>query len=226
MKWTNLALAALFFLSGCIPFVGLPKRESRPAYSPKPEGNVRSGSVQYGKASWYGDKEHGNTSASGEKFSRYSYTAAHKALPFGTIVRVTNLDNGKKVVVRINDRGPYVEGRVIDLSYAAAMSVGLIRSGVAKVKIEVLSTPSKRSHSLFVALYTVQAGSFSSRKNALALERKVSGIVDEDVRVESFVSGGNTYYRVRVGMFHRREDAENVRRTLRRRGYGASIYVE
>ena len=154
MKWTKLALACLFFLSGCIPFVGLPKRESR-AVSP-PES---TGKVQYGKASWYGDKEHGNASASGEKFSRYSYTAAHKALPFGTVVRVTNLDNGRKVVVRINDRGPYVKGRVIDLSYAAAKAVGLIGSGVAKVKIEVLSTPSKRSDSLFVALYTVQAGS-------------------------------------------------------------------
>ena len=141
-------------------------------------------------------------------------------------MRVTNLDNGRKVVVRINDRGPYVKGRVIDLSYAAAKAVGLIRSGVAKVKIEVLSTPSKRSDSLFVALYTVQAGSFSSRKNALALERKISGIVDEPVRVESFVAGGDTYYRVRVGMFHRRGDAERVRKTLRRRGYGASIYVE
>lgn len=221
MKWTNLALACLFFLSGCIPFVGLPKRESRAV---SPPGST--GKVQYGKASWYGDKEHGNASASGEKFSRYSYTAAHKALPFGTVVRVTNLDNGRKVVVRINDRGPYVKGRVIDLSYAAAKSVGLIRSGVAKVKIEVLSTPSKRSDSLFVALYTVQAGSFSSRKNALALERKISGIVDEPVRVESFVAGGDTYYRVRVGMFHRRGDAERVRKTLRRRGYGASIYVE
>ena len=199
----------------------MPKKESRAV---TPSGST--GKVQYGKASWYGDKEHGNTSASGEKFNRYSYTAAHKALPFGTIVRVTNLDNGRKVVVRINDRGPYVEGRVIDLSYAAAKSAGLIRSGVARVKIEILSTPSKRSESLFVALYTVQAGSFASRKNALALERKISGIVSEPVRVESFSRGGDTYYRVRIGMFDRREDAERIRKTLRRRGYGASIYVE
>ena len=127
--------------------------------------------MQYGKASWYGDKEHGNRSASGEIFNRYAYTAAHKELPFGTVVRVTNLENRKQVEVRINDRGPYVKGRVIDLSYAAAKSIGLVRSGVAKVKIEVLSTPSERSESLFISLYTVQAGSFRSRAKAYDLKR-------------------------------------------------------
>lgn len=182
--------------------------------------------MQYGKASWYGDKEHGNRSASGEVFNRYAYTAAHKELPFGTVVRVTNLDNGKQAEVRINDRGPYVKGRVIDLSYAAAKSVGLLRSGVANVKVEVLSTPSERSESLFVSLYTVQAASFRDRAKAYDLKRELSRITDEEVRVESFTFEGNTYYRVRVGRFKKRKDAEGLRVVLRKRGYSASIYVE
>ncbi len=182
--------------------------------------------MQYGKASWYGDKEHGNRSASGEVFNRYAYTAAHKELPFGTVVRVTNLENRKHVTVRINDRGPYVRGRVIDLSYMAAESIGLVRSGVAEVKIEVLSTPSKRSESLFVSLYTVQAGSFRTREKAYGLKRELSRVTDEEVRVESFAFEGNTYYRVRVGRFRERKDAEMLRVVLRKRGYVASIYVE
>ncbi len=182
--------------------------------------------MQYGKASWYGDKEHGNRSASGEIFNRYAYTAAHKELPFGTVVRVTNLENRKQVEVRINDRGPHVKGRVIDLSYAAAKSIGLVRSGVAKVKIEVLSTPSERSESLFVSLYTVQAGSFRNRAKAYDLKKELSRVTDEEVRVESLAFEGNTYYRVRVGRFKKRKDAERLRVILRMRGYAANIYVE
>ncbi len=166
------------------------------------------------------------SSASGEVFSRYAYTAAHKELPFGTVVRVTNRENGRQVKVRINDRGPFIRGRVIDLSYAAAKSIGLVRSGVAEVKVEVLSTPSERSESLFVSLYTVQAGSFRSKASANELRRKLSRVTDEDVRVESFTIEGDTYYRVRAGRFKKRKDAEKLRAVLRKRGYSARIYVE
>ncbi len=221
MLWIRFAILAVLFPVSCFPFPGSPNLESRDFSRPR-----STDTVQYGKASWYGDKEHGNRSASGEVFNRYAYTAAHKELPFGTVVRVTNLENRKKVEVRINDRGPYVKGRVIDLSYAAAKSIGLVRSGVAKVKIEVLSTPSKRSESLFVSLYTVQAGSFRSRAKAYDLKRELSRVTKEEVRVESLAFEGNTYYRVRVGRFKKRKDAERLRVILRTRGYTASIYVE
>lgn len=91
-----------------------------------------------GSASWYGGKFHGRKTASGERYNQNALTAAHKTLPFGTKVRVTNESNGKSVVVRINDRGPYVGKRVIDLSRAAANAVGMVQRGVARVKVQVL----------------------------------------------------------------------------------------
>jgi len=96
--------------------------------------------VQYGKASFYGygDEFHGRKTASGEIFDRNALTAAHPSLPFGTVCRVTNRDNGKSVVVRINDRGPFKGGRIIDLSYAAAKQIGAVQAGVVDVKVEVL----------------------------------------------------------------------------------------
>lgn len=91
-----------------------------------------------GQASWYGDKFHGKLTASGETYNKNAYTAAHKTLPFGTIVRVTNTANNKSVDVKINDRGPYVKGRVIDLSHKAFSQIGDVKKGVAPVKIEII----------------------------------------------------------------------------------------
>ena len=102
----------------------------------------RVGSAQYdgssGKASWYGGQHHGGPTASGERFNKNAMTAAHRSFPFGTRVRVTNLKNGKSVIVRINDRGPYSKGRVIDLSEAAAKQLDMIEAGVVSVKLERL----------------------------------------------------------------------------------------
>ena len=99
--------------------------------------------VEVGMASWYGPKFHGRKTASGEVFDMHAYTAAHRTLPFGTLVRVTYLKTGKSVVVRINDRGPWKRGRIIDLSYAAARKVGLVRDGTGRVRLEVIRWPSK-----------------------------------------------------------------------------------
>ena len=88
--------------------------------------------------SYYADKFHGRTTANGEKFDMYALTAAHKKLPFGTVIKVTNLQNGMSITVRVNDRGPFVKGRILDLSYAAAQKVGMIRTGVAKVAIVIV----------------------------------------------------------------------------------------
>lgn len=101
-------------------------------------GAQATGYVQYGKSSYYGEKFHGRKTASGEIFNKWAYTCAHKKLPFDTKVKVTNLKNQKTVVVRVNDRGPFVKGRIIDLSFAAAKKIGMVKDGVAKVKIEII----------------------------------------------------------------------------------------
>ena len=98
----------------------------------------QSRTYETGYASWYGEGFNGRSTASGEIFDMYGYTAAHRSLPFGTRVRVTNESNGRSVVVRINDRGPWVEGRILDLSYAAASELGMLDAGVIRVRLEVL----------------------------------------------------------------------------------------
>lgn len=189
-------------------------------------GGVIEGKTQTGLASWYGDKEHKRKTASGERFNKNAYTAAHRTLPFGTIVRVTNLNNGKDVVVKINDRGPFIRGRIIDLSYAAAKSVGLVRSGVSKVKVEVLSSGSERKGSYFRPVYTVQVGSFSSEVNATSVKKDLNKITDHGVRIEKVDIKGNTYYRVRAGMFEKKSDAGGLNRELRRHGYKGKVMME
>ena len=98
-----------------------------------------TGDVQIGEASWYGKPFNGKLTASGERYNMYAYTAAHNSLPFGSIVKVTNLKNNKSVIVRINDRGNFGGNRIIDLSYKAAKVIGIVNQGVAPVKIRVLS---------------------------------------------------------------------------------------
>ncbi|PZQ27425.1 MAG: septal ring lytic transglycosylase RlpA family lipoprotein [Ectopseudomonas oleovorans] len=97
-----------------------------------------SGSSETGKASYYGDRHHGQRTASGERFDQNALTAAHRTLPFGTRVRVTNLNNNRNVVLRINDRGPFVRGRIIDVSRAAAVRLDMLRAGVVPVRVETL----------------------------------------------------------------------------------------
>lgn len=106
--------------------------------------NQKNYSNQSGWASWYGRQFHGRLTANGERFNMHGMTAAHKTLPLGCTVRVTNKDNGKSVVVKINDRGPFVGNRVLDLSYAASKALGFTDNGLAKVHIEVLSLPNKK----------------------------------------------------------------------------------
>jgi rare lipoprotein A len=115
--------------------LGCGRKEAPP---PKKKVAVRRGHVETGEASYYAGKFHGRRTASGEVYSRRRLTAAHRTLPFGTLLRVTNLANGRKVVVRVNDRGPWKRGRIIDLSRAAAEELRMIRAGVARVRLEVL----------------------------------------------------------------------------------------
>jgi hypothetical protein len=115
-------------------------RSSRPAGAPEAP-RVRVGDRETGDASWYGPDFHGKRTASGERYNMFSLTAAHRTLPLGTIVRVENLDNHLTVEVRINDRGPFLKGRIIDLSYQAARAIKCSRDGTARVRIEVISLP-------------------------------------------------------------------------------------
>ena len=120
-------------------------------------------SGQTGNASWYGGKFQGRKTANGEIFDTYKYTAAHKTLPFDTIVKVKNLENGKTTVVRINDRGPFVAGRIIDLSYAAAKDIDMIKSGVAKVSLEIIEGDANKAEKY---VYKIQVGAYGDIKNA------------------------------------------------------------
>ncbi|MBN2188039.1 MAG: septal ring lytic transglycosylase RlpA family protein [Chitinispirillaceae bacterium] len=124
--------AIMFLLSGC-------GGTSRYGRAQPADGQVSSPFRQTGIASYYAKDFHGRATANGEKFDMYALTAAHRTLPFNTRVKVTNLSNGREVTVRINDRGPYVKDRIIDLSFAAAEKIGLIVSGTAKVKIEAVN---------------------------------------------------------------------------------------
>jgi rare lipoprotein A len=121
------------------------------------------GSVEYGIASWYGYPYHGRRSASGEIYDMEKLTAAHRTLPFGTWVEVQNLSNGRKVQVRVTDRGPFVDGRIIDLSRAAARHIDMLRAGVVRVRLEVIEPPRLPPVAGF---YAVQIGAFENRTNA------------------------------------------------------------
>lgn len=120
------------------------------------------GGLEVGLASWYGHPYHGRSSASGEIYDMEQFTAAHRTLPFGTLVRVVNLDNEKSVEVRINDRGPFIDDRVIDLSHAAAQAIGMIGPGTARVRVEVIQAPAAPAP----GFYAVQVGAFQYRANA------------------------------------------------------------
>lgn len=122
------------------------------------------GGVETGVASWYGHPYHGRAAASGEIYDMEQLTAAHRTLPFGTMVRVFNLDNSKTVDVRINDRGPFIDDRVIDLSHAAAQAIDLIGPGTARVRLEIVTLPAAAS--LSSGLFAVQVGAFQFRANA------------------------------------------------------------
>ena len=120
---------------------------------------------QTGYASWYGGKFQGRQTANGEIFDTYKNTAAHKTLPFDTLVKVINLENGKSTVVRINDRGPFVENRIIDLSFSAAKEIDMIESGIARVRIEIIEGSAEKADNWN---YKIQVAAYSSEKNAEA----------------------------------------------------------
>jgi rare lipoprotein A len=179
------------------------------------------GNVQMGTASWYGGEFHGKRTSSREVYDMNDLTAAHNTLPLGTFVAVTNLNNGQSVVVRINDRGPFVKNRVIDLSYAAARALDMIGTGTAPVRIEVLADISPP---LAALRFSVQTGSFIQRSNAEAMRKDLAPQF-ADVYVSTFATARQVYYRVRVRAKDR-ETAETLSRRLMEKGYIAIIFEE
>ncbi len=182
------------------------------------------GSRQVGVASWYGRDFHGKPTASGEIYNMYDMTAAHKTLPLGTKVMVTNLENNRSVRVTINDRGPFVKNRIIDLSYAAAKAIGMVGPGTARVMIEVLRLPRSREVAYHPSRgpYTLQVASFINRGNADRLAATLGRLV-ENVYIVLYKTGETIYYRVRVGTFKTREQAIEEGKKLNHYGYNVII---
>jgi rare lipoprotein A len=177
--------------------------------------------VQTGLASWYGPNFHGKATSNREVYNMYDMTAAHRTLPFGTYVMVTNMDNSRSVMVKINDRGPFVEGRIIDLSYAAAQVLDAIDPGVIPVKIEVLAD---LSPPISTQRYAVQVGSFVKKDNARSLQKKLKKTY-KDIYVSLFKTPTQTYYRVRIKAAERHE-AESIARKLSSEGYVSFVIEE
>jgi len=192
-----------------------------------------AGYVQRGTASWYGTKFHGRLTSTREPYDMYQFSAAHKTLPLPSYARVTRLDNGKSVIVRINDRGPFVGDRLIDLSYAAAVKLGVHLSGTAPVEVRVLHagddvnaakpTPRKPEQPSVVgsrgAIY-LQVGAFSARANAFAYRRRLLDAGFAEVRVFTARTDRGRVWRVRVGPLGSLDQADDVRARLRSGGFG------
>lgn len=203
------------------------------------------GYQERGMASWYGKKFHGRRTSMREPYDMYTMSAAHKTLPLPTYARVTNLENGRSVIVRINDRGPFVDGRIIDLSYAAAARLGVIGSGTGRVEVEAIvprgmhatvapregarpaspvagaagtvdsHTLTRRADASSPSATTLQAGAFGSRDNAEKLAAQIRAQSIEPVRVDRDRRLTGSIWRVRIGPLADGHTAALVQRRLR-----------
>ena len=195
-------------------------------YRPLPHAR---GFSQRGKASWYGRKFHGRKTSNGEIYDMHAMTAAHKTLPFGTYISVYNLKNNRKIEVRINDRGPFVRGRIVDLSYTAAKKLGIVGPGTAEVEIVALGAmvqpkqPGSTGRSYIPGNYyqgsfTVQIGAFSEVKNAQRLKQKLDRSYG-NAYITIGYDGRSTFYRVRMGRFSSLEQANIHEESMIQNGF-------
>ena len=183
--------------------------------SSRPVNNV----IEKGVASWYGPNFHGKKAANGETYNMHGLTAAHRTLPFNTVVRVQNLDNNKAVEVRINDRGPFAKNRIIDLSKKAAEKIDMIGPGTARVQlILVTQTSQDLPKDLKTQTFTIQIASFQSRKLAQEKSAEISGS-----RVERAVVDRKKVFRVYYGSYQSKEEAKEKLRELKRKGVGGFV---
>ena len=201
--------------------------------------HMAAAQIQEGKASYYADRFEGGLTANGEKYKHNKMTAAHKTLPFGTIVKVTNIKNSKSVEVRINDRGPFVEGRIIDLSKSAAEELDFVNDGLAEVKIEIIDAGDGRGGGVSVPVghvavdekefyefnvdrikpggFGIQIGSFRELANLVRLADNLKASYKKDVTVQVKVLNGVKVYNIIVGSFNTREKAQHFKMNVQKR---------
>lgn len=206
---------ARLLLTSVVPVLALLAGCSRAVVTTPPVPPT-AGIEEVGFASWYGVQHQGRRTASGDVFDMNQLTAAHRTLPFGTRLLVTNRDTSQSAEVRVNDRGPFVKGRILDVSYAAARQLGALGAGIFPVRLRVIALPGTRADGpADDGGFTVQVGAFTSRARAEALRDMVGA---DAVIAESTVAG-ETLYCVRVGSFPDRAQATSTARSLTTRGF-------
>jgi rare lipoprotein A len=192
----------------------VPETANPPWKSPRrgklPPPPAAIGYSEEGNASWYGAPFHGRRSSNGEIYDMHKMTAAHRTLPFDTVVRVTNMNNGKSAVVRITDRGPFVENRILDLSYAAAEEIAAVGPGVVPVRLDVVSS----SVDVTAGFFAVQVGAFRDRANAERLRERLNPGYSP-VAIQTFETPDGAFYRVRAGRIAGEEAARESAERLR-----------
>ncbi|NJL60152.1 MAG: septal ring lytic transglycosylase RlpA family protein [Desulfobacteraceae bacterium] len=187
------------------------------------------GYKEVGIASWYGDPFHGKRTSSGETYDMHTISAAHKLLPLGTYVRVRNISNNRILDMRINDRGPFVGGRIIDLSYAAANQLGVVSPGTAKVEVIALGMASDNTSNYeptdyFNGHFTVQVGAFSDVKNAQNLSQNLRQTYGH-AQVVPCRRDNQTFYRVLVGRYTSIEQVQQYELALKERGFNGAFAI-
>jgi rare lipoprotein A len=230
---------SLFIISFLIGCTTAPKHISKDGKKPEAQRPYKvkgkwytplsssKGYVKRGIASWYGRDFHGRKTSNGEVYNMYSMTAAHKTLPLDTYVKVTRLDNNKSVIVRINDRGPFVRGRIIDLSYKAANKLDMADEGTSKVVIETLGkkvgdTYVGRDYN--IGSFTIQVGAFKVKSNALRLKERLNRTHDS-ATIQKYNTYLETFYRVRVGNYSELVEAERARNSFEKMGFKSPFVV-
>lgn len=215
-KTTLIILTFSVYLVSC----GATRRGTLPEEPRKARSVADAREIESGVASWYGPNFNGKLTANGEIYDMDGFTAAHRTLPFNTVLLVENLDNGRTVEVRVNDRGPFAKDRIIDLSRGAARSIEMIGPGTARVRLFLLEGDLENSRvtDLKVMNFTVQLGSFEDRREADARSRQISGSRVEEVRVN-----GKRFFRVYYGSYTDRQRAEKQKLNLQSRGFSGFV---
>ena len=208
-SFVPLALVALF-LAGCAHRHKVSRRAPAPPPPSSSAPAITPGYSETGIASWYGHPYHGRPAADGEIYDMETLVAAHRTLPFNTWVHVVNLSSGKSVDVRIIDRGPFIDGRIIDLSHAAANAIGMIVSGTARVRMEVIQAPAGTPAAVFV----VQVGAFRDHANAERVRDRMQSLYGSARLLERPENPG--VWRVLVGEGSSQDEADALSARIRR----------
>lgn len=241
-------------LSGCtfgVPIGGYPENAPSSGSSSKSKSGNPASYVVFGKryyvldsadgyaekgiASWYGPDFHGKRTSSGEVYNMHAMTAAHKTLPIPVRVKVTNLNNGKSVIVKVNDRGPFSKGRIIDLSFAAAKKLDVVGPGTAPVEVVALTGQSTKrsvvrtiplqSESAFGGDIYIQLGAFSSEINAINLRNDLENKNEKPIKISRVGSDTGELYRVVLGPLLDVSEADSVQKRLMRKGYSKTRII-